>query len=119
MRSSRSHVKEKPDWTLLLETERTVQEKVSLLRSVIQASVFIAAWIDLLISRLFLRLTRINPGYRRQWLLDEGIYMRFAGNDNVENTRTVAVYHILSKKYVYDTLIAALKLAWNKTLKIR
>ncbi|KAF8806912.1 cytochrome P450 [Phlegmacium glaucopus] len=52
------------------------------------------------------------PPITREWLLDEGLYMRFAGSDTVGNTCTVAAYHILSNKHVYDTLTAALKLAW-------
>jgi len=60
------------------------------------------------------------PPITRQWLLDEGIYMRFAGSDTVGNTCTVAAYHILSNKRVYDTLTAALKLAWpDKDVPVR
>ena len=46
--------------------------------------------------------------------------MRFAGSDTVGNTCTVATYHILSNKRVYDTLTAALKLAWpDKDVPVR
>ena len=60
------------------------------------------------------------PPITRQWLLDEGLYMRFAGSDTVGNTCTVATYYILSNKRVYDTLTAALKLAWpDKDVPVR
>ena len=60
------------------------------------------------------------PPITRQWLLDEGIYMLFFGSDTVGNTCTVAAYHILSNKHVYDTLTAALRLAWpDKDVPVR
>lgn len=52
------------------------------------------------------------PPVTREWLLDEGLYMRFAGSDTVGNTCTVAAYHILTNKDVYTKLFNALKEAW-------
>ncbi|KAF8972735.1 cytochrome P450 [Flammula alnicola] len=52
------------------------------------------------------------PPITREWLLDEGIYMRFAGSDTVGNTCTVATYHILSNKDVHRKLFQTLKEAW-------
>lgn len=52
------------------------------------------------------------PPITREWLLDEGIYMRFAGSDTVGNTCTVATYHILDNKDVYGRLLGELKDSW-------
>lgn len=52
------------------------------------------------------------PPVTRDWLLDEGLYMRFAGSDTVGNTCTVAAYHILSNKDVHAKLFRSLKDAW-------
>ncbi|EDR13906.1 uncharacterized protein LACBIDRAFT_244728 [Laccaria bicolor S238N-H82] len=52
------------------------------------------------------------PPITREWLLDEGLYMRFAGSDTVGNTCTVATYHILANKDVRDRLAQEVKEAW-------
>lgn len=52
------------------------------------------------------------PPIEREWLLDEGLYLRFAGSDTVGNTCTVATYHILSNKHVQDRLAQEVKDAW-------
>jgi len=52
------------------------------------------------------------PPITREWLLDEGLYMRFAGSDTVGNTCTVATYHILSNKHVHQKLMSVLREAW-------
>jgi cytochrome P450 len=52
------------------------------------------------------------PPINRDWLLDEGLYMRFAGSDTVGNTCTVAAYHILHNERVHAKLFEALKEAW-------
>ncbi|KJA28231.1 hypothetical protein HYPSUDRAFT_809867 [Hypholoma sublateritium FD-334 SS-4] len=52
------------------------------------------------------------PPVTRDWLLDEGLYMRFAGSDTVGNTCTVAAYHILANKDVHAKLFKSLKDAW-------
>lgn len=52
------------------------------------------------------------PPVTRNWLLDEGLYMRFAGSDTVGNTCTVAAYHILTNKDVHAKLFKSLKDAW-------
>jgi cytochrome P450 len=52
------------------------------------------------------------PPVTREWLLDEGLYMRFAGSDTVGNTCTVATYHILNNKDVHQKLFHVLKEAW-------
>jgi len=52
------------------------------------------------------------PPVTREWLLDEGLYMRFAGSDTVGNTCTVATYHILSNKHVHRKLMSVLREAW-------
>jgi len=52
------------------------------------------------------------PPITREWLLDEGLYMRFAGSDTVGNTCTVAAYHILHNSHVLDRLRKDLKEVW-------
>ncbi|TFK39689.1 cytochrome P450 [Crucibulum laeve] len=52
------------------------------------------------------------PPITRDWLLDEGLYMRFAGSDTVGNTCTVAAYHILTNPDIHDRLAQELKAAW-------
>ncbi|KAF9530327.1 cytochrome P450 [Crepidotus variabilis] len=52
------------------------------------------------------------PPITRDWLLDEGLYMRFAGSDTVGNTCTVAAYHILNNKDVHSKLLDSLKEVW-------
>jgi len=52
------------------------------------------------------------PPITREWLLDEGLYMRFAGSDTVGNTCTVATYHVLNKKPVHAKLMECLRGAW-------
>lgn len=52
------------------------------------------------------------PPIHRDWLLDEGLYLRFAGSDTVGNTCTVATYHILNNKDVHCKLFQVLKEAW-------
>jgi len=53
-----------------------------------------------------------HPPVTRDWLLDEGLYLRFAGSDTVGNTCTVAAYHILNNKEVHQKLSSVLKEAW-------
>ncbi|KAF4610870.1 hypothetical protein D9613_007210 [Agrocybe pediades] len=53
-----------------------------------------------------------HPPVTRDWLLDEGLYLRFAGSDTVGNTCTVAAYHILENRDVHRKLSQALKEAW-------
>ncbi|RDB18449.1 hypothetical protein Hypma_000256 [Hypsizygus marmoreus] len=52
------------------------------------------------------------PPISRSWLLDEGLYMRFAGSDTVGNVCTVGVYHILADPGVHSTLVNELEDAW-------
>lgn len=53
-----------------------------------------------------------HPPIRRDWLLDEGLYLRFAGSDTVGNTCTVATYHVLHDKDVHRKLTSVLLEAW-------
>lgn len=52
------------------------------------------------------------PPINRDWLLDEGLYMRFAGSDTVGNTCAVAAYYILDNEEVRAKLFETLKEAW-------
>ncbi|KAF8075198.1 cytochrome P450 [Lyophyllum atratum] len=52
------------------------------------------------------------PPITRSWLLDEGLYMRFAGSDTVGNVCTVGTYYILTNLWVYSTLVKELQDAW-------
>jgi hypothetical protein len=52
------------------------------------------------------------PPITREWLLDEGLYLRFAGSDTVGNICTVGTYHILHNKSVHQKLFESLKEAW-------
>lgn len=52
------------------------------------------------------------PPITRSWLLDEGLYMRFAGSDTVGNVCTVGTYYLLSEKKVQATLLHELIEAW-------
>ncbi|KAF8997881.1 cytochrome P450 [Cyathus striatus] len=52
------------------------------------------------------------PPITREWLLDEGLYMRFAAGDTVGNTCTVAAYHVLTNEHVHKTLTQELREAW-------
>ena len=52
------------------------------------------------------------PPITREWLLDEGLYLRFAGSDTVGNICTVGTYHILHDKDVHQKLFKTLKEAW-------
>ncbi|PPQ71154.1 hypothetical protein CVT24_009835 [Panaeolus cyanescens] len=52
------------------------------------------------------------PPITREWLLDEGLYLRFAGSDTVGNVCTVATYHILANKHVHLQLLSALTEVW-------
>ncbi|PPQ79817.1 hypothetical protein CVT25_002971 [Psilocybe cyanescens] len=52
------------------------------------------------------------PPINRDWLLDEGLYLRFAGSDTVGNTCTVAAYYILNNKHVHRKLFKTLVEAW-------
>jgi cytochrome P450 len=52
------------------------------------------------------------PPITREWLLDEGLYLRFAGSDTVGNVCTVGTYHILHDKDVHQKLFKTLKEAW-------
>ncbi|KAH9479251.1 Cytochrome P450 monooxygenase [Psilocybe cubensis] len=52
------------------------------------------------------------PPVHRDWLLDEGLYLRFAGSDTVGNTCTVAAYYILSSPHVHRKLFQSLLEAW-------
>ncbi|KAJ3559955.1 hypothetical protein NP233_g11133 [Leucocoprinus birnbaumii] len=48
----------------------------------------------------------------RDYLLDEGLYMRFAGSDTVGNTCTVALFYILNSPDVQKALLHELMEAW-------
>jgi hypothetical protein len=50
--------------------------------------------------------------FSREYLLDEGLYMRFAGSDTVGNACTVALFYILTNTHVHDTLLKELMEAW-------
>ncbi|KAF9454465.1 cytochrome P450 [Macrolepiota fuliginosa MF-IS2] len=52
------------------------------------------------------------PPLSREYLLDEGLYLRFAGSDTVGNACTVALYHILTNSHVHKTLLAELTEIW-------
>ncbi|KIM39662.1 hypothetical protein M413DRAFT_19768 [Hebeloma cylindrosporum] len=52
------------------------------------------------------------PPITREWLLDEALYLRFAGSDTVGNVCTVGAYHILHNKDVHQKLFKTLKEAW-------
>jgi len=52
------------------------------------------------------------PPITREWLLDEGLYLRFAGSDTVGNVCTVGTYHILHNKDVHQKLYQSLKEVW-------
>ncbi|KAF9465534.1 cytochrome P450 [Collybia nuda] len=52
------------------------------------------------------------PPVSRTWLLDEGLYLRFAGSDTVGNVSTVGAYYILSNPKIHATLVEELEDAW-------
>ncbi|KAJ3511126.1 hypothetical protein NLJ89_g4275 [Agrocybe chaxingu] len=52
------------------------------------------------------------PPITREWLLDEGLYLRFAGSDTVGNVCTVATYRTLNDERVHHKLTTTLKEAW-------
>lgn len=52
------------------------------------------------------------PPISRTWLLDEGLYMRFAGSDTVGTVCTVGTYYILSDPHVQTMLVQELEEAW-------
>jgi cytochrome P450 len=52
------------------------------------------------------------PPISRTWLLDEGLYMRFAGSDTVGNICTVGAYYLLSNSHIQRTLVEELEEAW-------
>jgi cytochrome P450 len=52
------------------------------------------------------------PPISRTWLLDEGLYLRFAGSDTVGNVCTVGTYHVLSDSRVQATLVKELEAVW-------
>lgn len=52
------------------------------------------------------------PPISRTWLLDEGLYLRFAGSDTVGNVSTVGAYYILSNPQIHTTLANELEEAW-------
>lgn len=52
------------------------------------------------------------PPVSRSWLLDEGLYMRFAGSDTVGNVCTVGAYHILTNPWIHSKLVEELQQAW-------
>lgn len=52
------------------------------------------------------------PPLSRAYLLDEGLYMRFAGSDTVGNVCTVALYYILTNPHVHQTLLGELMEIW-------
>ncbi|KAG6817316.1 hypothetical protein H0H87_010333 [Tephrocybe sp. NHM501043] len=52
------------------------------------------------------------PPLSRNWLLDEGLYLRFAGSDTVGNVCTVGAYHILTNPIVHSRLVEELCCAW-------
>jgi len=52
------------------------------------------------------------PPLSRAWLLDEGLYMRFAGSDTVGNVCTVGTYYILNDPRVQMMLVKELEEAW-------
>jgi len=52
------------------------------------------------------------PNVTREWLLDEGIYMRFAGGDTVGNVCTVGTFYLLSNPKAQATLLRELVEAW-------
>lgn len=52
------------------------------------------------------------PPISRSWLLDEGLYMRFAGSDTVGNVCTVGTYYIITDPHVHSTLVGELEEAW-------
>jgi hypothetical protein len=53
-----------------------------------------------------------TPPLSRDYLLDEGLYMRFAGSDTVGNACTVAFYYILTNSHIYKTLFQELLDIW-------
>ncbi|XP_006461681.1 hypothetical protein AGABI2DRAFT_205504 [Agaricus bisporus var. bisporus H97] len=48
----------------------------------------------------------------KNYLLDEGLYMRFAGSDTVGTVCTAALYHILNNPLVHQTLLKELMEIW-------
>ncbi|KAG6909790.1 hypothetical protein DXG01_015283 [Tephrocybe rancida] len=52
------------------------------------------------------------PPLSRTWLLEEGLYLRFAGSDTVGNVCTVGAYHVLTNPLVHSTLTEELCCAW-------
>ncbi|KAF8659814.1 hypothetical protein AX16_001699 [Volvariella volvacea WC 439] len=52
------------------------------------------------------------PPLTKAWLLDEGIYMRFAGSDTVGNVCTVGTYYLLTNMMAQDKLVKELQDAW-------
>ncbi|EKM81552.1 hypothetical protein AGABI1DRAFT_69832 [Agaricus bisporus var. burnettii JB137-S8] len=48
----------------------------------------------------------------KNYLLDEGLYMRFAGSDTVGTVCTAALYHILNNPLVHQTLLKEMMEIW-------
>ncbi|KAF8888091.1 cytochrome P450 [Infundibulicybe gibba] len=48
----------------------------------------------------------------REWLLDEGLYMRFAGGDTVGNVCTVGAFYVMRDPAVCAALVKELDEAW-------
>ncbi|KAG6811305.1 hypothetical protein H0H92_008062 [Tricholoma furcatifolium] len=52
------------------------------------------------------------PPLSRNWLLEEGLYLRFAGSDTVGNICTVGAYYILTNPRVHTMLTEELCSVW-------
>jgi len=52
------------------------------------------------------------PQMDKQWLLHEGLNLRFAGSETLGNTCLTAAYYILNDEHVKRTLMKELEEAW-------
>lgn len=52
------------------------------------------------------------PQLNKEWLLHEGLNLRFAGSETVGNTTTIGTFHILRDQRIKQTLMKELEDAW-------
>lgn len=52
------------------------------------------------------------PQLNREWLLHEGLNLRFAGSETLGNSTTTGAFHILRDEHIKHTLMEELEEAW-------